>query len=332
MMRKKLSLGLALMALLLAGCATRSINMSILRPAEVNLHQYSRIAVGDIWGPPQQWYRAQDIRDAITARLVESEYFESVLDRQYLQMIMQEYQLGWSGFLDNNTAPQLGGMIGAAAFVFGRVNRDEYKEEISTEMVTKKDKNDQEYEVQKITRTGTHYLWVNVQLIDIQTTDILAVKELRSEFSDAKSAEDRQPPQIDRAYLFSVCVDDVSRQFIRTVAPYYVNVSATYELDNKHLPELKTAHQMVVVGEFERAIQILGDATLKPEIPVKSRAKAFYNLGLIQMYSGDYDNAIDNFVQALNLVPKSGRYSRAIQTCRDERYQADQVRRQMEGF
>ncbi|MCB5247625.1 MAG: CsgG/HfaB family protein [Candidatus Cloacimonetes bacterium] len=331
-MRTKLVFAVCLMALVLAGCATQSVNMTILRPAEVNLHDYSQIAVGDIWGPPQQWFRAQDIRDAFTARLIESEYFESVLDRQYLQMIMQEYQLGWSGYLDETTAPQLGGMIGAAAFVFGRITRDEYKEEISSETVTKKDDDDVEYEVLKHTRTGTHYLGVNVQIIDIQTTQILAIKELRTQFSDSRSAEDRQPPKIDRDNLYRICVDDLSHQFIRTVAPYYENVSVTYELDKKYLPELKTAHQMVVVGEFERAIEILQSATFKPGIPDKSRAKAFYDLGLIQMYSGDYDNSLANLLEALELVPKSSRYARAIQTCRDERYKADQVRRQMEGF
>ncbi len=319
------------LALLLAGCATQSVNMTILRPAEVNLHPYSQIAVGDIWGPPQQWYRAQDIRDAFTARLVESEYFESVLDRQYLQMIMQEYYLGWSGYLDETTAPQLGGMIGAAAFVFGRLTRDDYKEEVGSEKVTKKDKNGQEYEVLKNTRTGTHFLGVNVQVIDIQTTEILAIKELRTQFSDSKSAEGRQPPPIDQNYLYGVCVDDLSRQFIRAVAPYYENISAPFELDNKYLPELETAHQMVVVGEFDRALDLLAAAALKPGIPPKSTAKAYYDLGLIQMYSGDYDSALENFIQALELAPKNNRYKRAVINCREERYKAEQVRQQMEG-
>ncbi len=331
MMRTKLIFEIAFMALILAGCATQSVNMAILRPAEVNLHAYTAVAMGDVWGPPHQWFRAQDIRDAFTARLLASEYFETVLDRQYLQAILQEHYLAWSGFVDEATAPQLGEFIGAAALVVGRVTRDEYKEEISTETVIKKDKNDQEYEVQKHTRTGAHYLGVNIQIMDVQTSAVIANKRLNTSFSDSKSAEDRKPPSIDQSYLYGVCVDDLSRQFIRTVAPYYENVSVTYELDKKHLPELKTAHQMVVVGEFDRALEILSAASLKPDIPAKSRARAFYDLGLIQMYSGDYDNALANFLRALELSPENGRYTRAIQTCRDERYNAAQVKRQMEG-
>jgi len=330
MMRTKLIFA-TLLALVLAGCATQSVNMAIMRPAEVNLYDYTAVAMGDIWGPPQQWFRAQDIRDAFTARLLESEYFETILDRQYLQAILQEHYLAWNGFVNGETAPQLGEFIGAAALVVGRVTRDEYKEDISTETVTKKDKNDMEYEVQKHTRTGTHYLGVNIQIMDVQTSAVIANKRLDTSFSDSKSAEDRQPPKIDQSYLYGVCVDDLSRQFIRTVAPYYVNVSATYELDKKHLPELKTAHQMVVVGETERALEILQAAALKPEIPAKSCAKAYYNLGLIQTYTGAYDNALANLIQALELVPGNSRYSRAIQICRDERHQAEQVRRQMEG-
>ncbi|HOG31281.1 MAG TPA: CsgG/HfaB family protein [Candidatus Syntrophosphaera sp.] len=329
-MKTKLILTI-LLALLLAGCATQSVNMAIMRPAEVNLYDYNTIAVGDIWGPPHQWFRAQDIRDAFTARLLESEYFETVLDRQYLQAILQEHYLSWSGFVNEESAPQLGKFIGAAALVVGRVTRDEYKEDINTETITKKDKNDVEYEVLKHTRTGTHYLSVNIQILDVQTSAVLANKRFDTSFSDSKSAEDRKPPRIDQSHLYGVCVDDLSHQFVRTVAPYYVNVSVTYELDKKYLPELQTAHQMVVVGETGRALEILQAAALKPDIPAKSRAKAYYNLGLIQTYSGDYENALTNLIRALELVPGNSRYSRAIRICRDERYQAEQVRQQMEG-
>lgn len=50
-MKTKLILAI-LLALLLAGCATQSVNMAIMRPAEVNLYDYNTIAMGDIWGPP----------------------------------------------------------------------------------------------------------------------------------------------------------------------------------------------------------------------------------------------------------------------------------------
>ncbi len=330
-MKTKTIFGAILFLLVLAGCATQSVNMTIMRPAAVNLHSYHQIAMGDIWAPPHQWFRAMDIRDAFTSRLLDSEYFDTVLDRQFLEAIMQEHYLAWSGLVDESTAPQLGQFIGAAALVVGRVSRDEYKEDINSETITKKDKNDIEYEVLKYTRTGTHYLSVNIQIMDIQTSAVIANKRLDTNFSDSKTAEERQPPGIDQSFLYNVCVDDLSVQFIRTVAPYYVNVSATYELDKKYLPELKVAHQMVVIGETGSALEILTTAARKPDVPSKSRAKAFYNLGLIQMYTGDYDNALDNFNQARNLSPKNNRYTNAIKTCRDERNKADQVRRQMEG-
>lgn len=331
MMKTKMTFGILGLILVLAGCATQSVNMKLQRPAEVNLHSYHQVAMGDIWAPPHQWFRAQDIRDAFTSKLLESDYFETVLDRQYLQAILQEHQLAWSGLVDESTAPQLGQFIGAAALVVGRVTRDEYKEDIISEVVVKKDKDNQEYEVLKYTRTGTQFVSVNIQIMDIQTSAVIANKKLVTQYSDSKTADDRQPPNIDQSFLYGVCVDNLSVQFIRTVAPYYVNVSATYELDKKYLPELNVAHQMVVIGETRRALEILTTATQKPDIPFKSRAKAFYDLGIIQMYSGEYDQALDNFVQAYNLVPKNSRYTNAIKTCRDERFKAEQLRRQMEG-
>lgn len=320
-----------ILALLLAGCATQNLKMTVMRPAEVNLSEYNRIAIGDIWGHPYQYVQAQDIREAFTARLVQSEYFEFVLDRQYLERILQEHYLGWSGYLDADTAPQLGKIIGAGAFVFGRITRDEYKEDVSSVKETKKDKAGQEYEVMKYIRTGTHHLGVNFQVIDIESTKIIAMKELRTQFSTSTSSEDSTPPRIDKTFVYDMCVQDLSHQFIRTVAPYYEAVTNTFQTDNKYLPELMNAHRMASVGEYQRAIQILKGATRQTGVPEVSQAKAHYDLGIIQMYLGDFDEAMDSFVRASNLVPKSSLYKNAIIKCRDERLKADMVRRQMEG-
>lgn len=329
-MKMRMILG-TILALLLTGCATQNLKMTVLRPAEVNLSEYNRIAIGDIWGHPHQYVQAQDIREAFTSRLVQSEYFEFVLDRQYLERILQEHYLGWSGYLDADTAPQLGRIIGAGAFVFGRITRDDYKEDISSAKETRKNKAGEEYEVLKYTRTGTHRLGVNFQVIDIESTKIIAMKELRTQYTTSTTSEDSKPPQIDRIFVYDICVQDLAHQFIRTLAPYYEAVSHTFQTDKKHLPELMNAYRMASVGEYQRAIQILQSATRKSGAPVASQAKAHYDLGLIQMFVGDFNEAMDSFVRASNLMPKSSLYKNAIIKCRDERFKADLVRRQMEG-
>ncbi len=330
-MKTRMILGTILALLLLAGCASQNLKMTVLRPAEVNLGEYHQIAIGDIWGHPYQYVQAQDIREAFTARLVQSEYFEFVLDRQYLERILQEHYLGWAGYLDADTAPQLGKIIGAGAFVFGRITRDEYKEEITTQKETQKDKAGEEYEVIKYTRTGTHHLGVTFQVIDIESTKIIAMKELRTQFSSSRTSEDSRPPSIDKNFVYDMCVQDLSHQFIRTLAPYYETVSTPFETDKKNLPELLNAYRMASVGEYQSAIRILQGATRKTGVPAASMAKAHYDLGLLQMYVGDFNAALDSFVRASNLVPKNSRYKNAIVKCRDERFLADQVRRQMEG-
>jgi len=62
---------------------------------------------------------------------------------------------------------------------------------------------------------------------------------------------------------------------------------------------------------------------LKPNI----KAKAFYNLGLAQMYTGKNDEAIENFKKATSLDPKSI-YSNAVVEAKKEKEIADKLKEQ----
>ncbi|HOZ01130.1 MAG TPA: CsgG/HfaB family protein [Candidatus Syntrophosphaera sp.] len=319
----------ALALLLLAGCATTSVNMWVQRPAEINLHDFPQIAVGDIQTTFHPRSHAYDIREAFTAKLLKSDYFDAVLDRDYLESILLEHYVAWSGEVDDSAAWQLGELLGASALVHGRITKDEYREDLSHKESTRKDKQGNPYQVTEYTRKGEYWLKVNVRVIDTRTSEILGLKELSAYHNSSDSAENKEPGPIDVEHLYQLCLGDITTQFIRLVAPWRQAVQSDYERDKKYLPELDLARKHIINGRTGTALSLLEQATGKEDVPAKSRARAYYDLGLLQTYLGDFDNALANLRAAHQLVPQSKRYKQAIQICLDEQYRARLLEEQL---
>ena len=116
--------------MLLSGCATQSLKLTVTRPAEVNLKGFEKIAIGDIEDQQGEVSsHSKDISDRITSALFESKRFE-VVDRQHIGTLLKEHNLTASGLVNEKTAAEIGEFIGAAVFVFGRIQTDKYDEEV----------------------------------------------------------------------------------------------------------------------------------------------------------------------------------------------------------
>ena len=313
------------LALVIASCGTSSVYITVKRPAEINLKEYRKIAIGDIVDQSgKKGGHAKDMADEITSVLFTSGQFE-VLDRQNLARIMTEHSLSETGIVDENTAPEIGKVIGTAALVFGRIQTDQYKEDLK-EGEPYKDKKGRTHQIN--TRTGSYRVSANLQIIDIQTARILAVKSLSAERTSRKSADNRDPDNIDRNALYARCLKDISQKFIRMVAPYDVQVRAAF-LTDKLLPEVDQAISYFRIGEWEEGMTILRGTINKSGLPLEVQAKTFYNLGLAETYAGQFDEAIEHLKTALSLNPKSRRIQKAILRAKMEKENAEKLKEQL---
>ncbi|MGI6477936.1 MAG: CsgG/HfaB family protein [Salinivirgaceae bacterium] len=305
------------------GC-NPSIELTVKRPAEVNLKDYKKISIGDItnaYGRVDQ--HSKDLVDELTSKLFESKSFD-VLDRQNLNKILKEQELGQSGLVDEETAAELGKIIGSAVMVFGRIQADKYEEKLSKSEPWTTDKGEK---MQTFYREGTHTFIVNLKLIDIVTAKVLAVKTIDGTHKDKKSANNKAAPEIDKNLLFSFALKKVSTDFMKMIAPYDVTVRATFERDSK-LPELDQCLTLLKIDEWDAGLKLLEDATKKPLEP-KVKAKAFYNYGILLMYGGQAEKAIDTLMEAMKLVPTSRKYQNAIIQAKREKAQADKLKEQL---
>lgn len=287
-------------------CGTTAMMITVKRPAEVNLKDYKKIAIGDIVDASGRVStHSKDVADGLTSTLFSSGFFE-VLDREHLKRVIAEHNLNVSGFIDENTASQFGDLVGTAVLVFGRLQTDKYDEETSKgkPWTDKKGVSHQSFY-----RNGVYSLSINVKLTDIQTGRILAVKNLDTGYKASTSADKQTPADIDKDALYTKCISDILGQFMKLVAPYDVQVKASFETD-KLLPEIDQAITQFKIGEWNEGISIMEKATQKTGLEPKIQAKTFYDLGLAQMYGGDPESAIDNFKKAMGLNPAAKKYQK----------------------
>ena len=323
---KKFALSTLIPGLILLSCGTSSVYITMKRPAEINLKDYRKIAIGDIVNQySQQSRHAKDLADEITSVLLNSGQFE-VLDRQHLARILDEHSLSETGIIDENTAPEIGKIVGTAALVFGRIQADDYQEDLE-QGKPYKDKEGRDHQIN--TRKGTYTVTANLQVIDIQTARILAAKSITARHVARQSADMRDPANIDRNALYSRCIKDISGQFLRMVAVYDVQVRAAF-LTDKLLPEVDQAIAYFRIGEWEDGMVLLQGTVRKSGLPGEVQAKAYYNLGLAETYAGHFEPALENLKIALSLDPRSKRIQNAILRTKMEQENAEKLKEQLE--
>ncbi len=323
MKKTKISLAIVTLLLVIAGC-NPSIYLVVERPAEVNLKGYKNITVGDIINENGKIVgHSHDIVEGLTTKLFESKIF-NVIDRQNLNKILEEQKLGQSGIIDEQTAVELGNIMGSSVMVFGRIQIDKYEEKVSKDKPWR-DKNGTEHQMNH--RDGTYNYIVNLKLIDIETSKILATKTFDGTNSTRKSADNKPAPEIDKSGMYLKAMNSVVSNFIKMVAPYSVTVKASFEKDSD-LPELEYAMILFKVGEWDEGIKILKEATQKQGLKPEVRAKAFYNYGTILIYRGQADLAIDMLKETMKLMPTKKKYQNALVLAKMEKEQIERLQEQ----
>ncbi len=324
-MRSMFLLAFFPLLLFLFSCNTKTVMVSVLRPAEINLKDYHKIALGDFvnsYGRIDQ--HALDIRDALTQQLIATKRFD-VVDRQTLGRIIQEQRLAASGLIDEKSAPALGKLLGASALIFGRITTDRYHQDL-VHSPPYKDKKGNSH--QRHSWKGRYDLAVNIKIVDVQTGKILTVKTLTAREKAETSAVDKAPRKIDPNALYEKCLAKIAAQFRHIIAPYRVKVKAQFLVDDK-VPETKKAVALFKAGDWKNGKNVLKKASSKPFLKPEIRAKIFYDLGLAQIYSGEYEAAITNIRHAIQLKPDEKRYQKALRTAKEEKARADKLRRQL---
>jgi tetratricopeptide (TPR) repeat protein len=295
--KKKLStdfFSLILALVFLVGCAP-SLRVPVTKPAEINLKGFNKIAIGEISGNA-----GQSVANLITTRLFESGRFE-VVDRENLQRIMSEHRLNLVGAIDQNTAAEVGKLLGASALIFGNSNASFNQQTSISQYYKKKDGSSYRY----FNKDAVAKVNSNLRVVDLTTGKILAIKSLSENASAKDWAENEWPPDIDRDALIGKAVSQTVDEFMKMIAPYTVYVDVNFE--ESKLPEVESGIKFAKQGLWKDAIEQFESAVSKSS----DDAGAWYNLGIAYEYNYMFEKAIEAFKKA-NIIKPSDKYMNEI--------------------
>lgn len=283
----------------ISGCGTVKVPVKVTHPAEINMAQYKQIAISNIKGN-----MGQAFSDGLKSRLIESGRFK-VVDRNRMNQIMKELKLSQSDLTDSGSTIKLGKLMSASALIAGHTEGN-YKETRSRKR-RKCYKDKKEYSCTTYYRKGIFSSSGSIDVIDVQTGEIIRSKVLNASRKISTRATDATPPYIDRGALARAANSDNLKKFMKAITPWNETVMAPFKTDGS-IPDLERGVNIAKIGELNDAVKIFqfaakaaeGNAKIKP----KSIAKAYWNLGLAYEYSYNYDKAIVAFKKAYALSPK----------------------------
>lgn len=315
---KKLCALCIILFTILTGCATK-IKINMLQPAEYHQASLTKtVAVLPFTGPGGQEFAAE-IEGVLASKSIDDKQYFTLVDRASIDKIMSEQQFSQSALIDQTTAAKIGKLVGAQGIYSGVVTAahakdSNYKEKRQecTQHKIERDKKGNEYEGRCLhwrnyfvscIKRDAHFS-VTPKLIDVSTAKILYSRNL-SKSATSSGCEDASPPRDEQELLENI-KEDVKKQFLKDVAPYYVTVEiklmdSTDQIDSADARDkLKQGIDYADKSRMDNACEIWGQA----RIAAPNSPAILYNLGVCAESRGDADAALNLYKQADKLIGK----------------------------
>ena len=217
--------------------------------------------------------------------------FYKIIERDQLEKILKEQRISLSGIVDENSAAEVGKILGLDVIIMGEVSYNTVDERTTSWLGLASSSNNN-CNKRTVTASG------NIKLVSVETAQIIGTKNASSKLSVQKCDDQRStmPNQNDMA---DICLKDLSKKFVDYFAPGYQYIE--YEFEKIQLKEFKKkskeALELIEKGEIDKAFP-----TVYAMFEADSyNPKAAYNLGVLYEMVGDYENALEYFRIASDL-------------------------------
>ncbi len=277
------------------------IKVTKLRPAQLDLSAYQKIAIGDITGATgAKTERALDLADALTSELFNSKSFE-IIDRNAINQILSSQKGSNIQTINETTTSILAKKISSAVLIVGRIQNDKvYKEEKNVRNI--------------IVTDGCYnsYWWelsgditVQLKIIDIKTGQMLFSNPVVKKINVETKRECNPYKLGDLEPILRDGVKDLTREITKIFIPYGEVITLTFETPflvlKNPFKKLTIAIQSFEANNNALGLEILkayaDDNSLKESL----HAKAVYNYGVGLFINGQYDFAAEKMQEAQKL-------------------------------
>lgn len=315
--------------LIITGCAT-TINVNVLKPAELNIGPVKKIAVLNFQNSTR--YRsniADEITQKLVVKLVENQHFK-VVEREQLTRILREQGLGMSGAIDPSQAAEVGKVAGVDALIMGTVTNYQTKDSgewIEVEYYQGKNKPPKKGKEYVAKREAS--VEILFKVVSVESGVIIASKsnsDSNIDVAQNKSKSVAIDELGDNKQLLDACVNRILNSFIIQIAPHYVTEKRSIMSGNT--PEMKSAKEYVKRGMWDNAKtdwkRVLKN---RSENARKDYIAAVHNLGVYYEINGQLNKAEKHFSYCYKQTGES-KFLDAIQRIKQRKLEVERLKQQ----
>lgn len=288
------------------------VSVSITHPPGFGL-SVSRIAFAQTQGEC-----ADQIVDSLTQLFVENNV--EVIDRQHLDAILAEHNFSISGYVDKQSAAQLGKILGPATLAFVKVLRCATEK---TSLYDDRQDADKRWHRTHISRTQT-FLKVSIQMVDLVTARILKARVFESNPSAENKSESGSPEFPSEFEVLDTAIHNIVHSQLRKMYFPWQETVELYYYDDKDC-NMRLAYNTLKGGDKEGALrqslENIETCKQNPKAKPKHIGRAYYNAGMSYFILNDYDHALEMLREANKLYPYSI-VTEAIAACESAKKEA----------
>jgi len=310
-------LTLIFIILLFSNCAPRLVSYETIRPPKYDVIRVKTLAVLDLTPYQNNPDSGKIVANAIVSKLFPTGFYK-LIERSQLERVIREHHFNLSGYVNEETASEIGKLVGADAVVVGEVSAFNFEDIVQTRHETVRVKtgrvrtiyneHKKAYEEVPLYRdeivpykvyTIQGSVSANFRIIRVESGDVLASFTKHFDYSNESRDLGALPS---KETLYNMGVDKITGEFAQEIAPYRVDVSRPI-LKTK-TPQAKSAYKLAQGGLWKEALENWLSATqIRP-----SDAKLYHNIGVSYEVMGDLEKAEENYLKALNLQPNNSIY------------------------
>lgn len=218
-----------------------------------------------------------------------------LVDRQNIETVLAEQDLGASGYVDADTAVELGQVLGSAALILVTTQRCDEEQNRSSERV----KTLSGDERTKYTAKTEGFFKGSVRVVDLATARIFAAQTVDGRSTLENTSYDGYPESPSRYDARDAALSDALVRVHRMFFPWDERRNLYFFNDDEC--NLKAAFKLLKIDDVAGAaelsaenLEICKTADVKP----KFLARAYYNLGMARLLQSRYDEALEYLEQA----------------------------------
>jgi len=292
--------------LLVTGCS-KSINVRMLEPAEIDrAASTKRIAVSEF--KRDTVGLAGKIESRIASSTLDGELFFTAISRSDVDKLLREQKLQYSGVLDDTQAVEVGELLGAQAMITGEVSSTDSADttyiEMRSQCADKDCKKLRQYPVPCTKRSVS--MGATIKMTDVSKGDIIHAQSY-TKHQSFRTCIDSGRTLPTRSSALETLANAIASDFVSKLKPRYrtVEVELLEDPDIDYSREqkktLEVALEFIEAKRLDKAEKFLG--TLLEDTQDRSYVAA-YNLGVVKEAQGDYGKAQQLYQLADDLQTK----------------------------